>query len=257
MTTLAAHAKPRLRPPEDFFLPRGYRQQPVAFTHDDARADGEPEYWNPERVAAAAKYQYHVYRWAAEIIRDRNLRSVLDVGCGPGIKLGRLIAPRCSDIEGIDQPSAVAAAAAAGSPGKYTCVDLERPGEVMPWRTFDLIICADVLEHLIDPDPCMDLIRRFSGPRTVIVVSTPDRTRLHGRECMESTKPEHVREWAMSEFERYVESRGVSIEDSRVFPADDAPMEQERREELLWRAGEAKCSPHRCHAILGHFKREC
>lgn len=243
--------RPRLRPPEDFCLLRGYRQQVVAFTHDQTPAEGAPEYWNPDRIAAAARYQHHVYAWAAELIVQRGLRSVLDVGCGPGIKLGRLIAPVCGDVEGIDQASGVEAARRAGSPGRYTIVDLDRPHRsVSPWRRFDVVICADVLEHLIDPDPAMELIRGFCHPGTVVMLSTPDRDRLRGRGCMESTKLEHVREWAASEFEAYITSRGFIVEQSRLFPADAAPIEDGADQERRFVSGDAETSPHRCHAVL-------
>lgn len=244
----ASGARPR--PPEDFFLPRGYRQQSTAHTHDQSRAEGGPEYWNKDRIAASARYQHHVYRWAADLVRERGLRSVLDVGCGPGTKLTRLIAPVCADIEGIDQPSGVAAARRTGAAGRYSEVDLERPESVVPWRAFDLIICADVLEHLIDPGPAVDLMKRFSTARTLLVISTPDRARLRGRGCMESTKPEHVREWTVPEFTRYLRSRGLTVLKTRLFPADDAPANAGMRQEVLWRLRLGAHSPRRCQTLL-------
>jgi SAM-dependent methyltransferase len=212
--------------------------------------EGELEYWNADRIAASAKYQYHVYRWAAELAQQRGLKSVLDVGCGPGTKLSRLIAPVTSDIEGIDQPSGVAAARRTGAAGRYTEVDLERPDSVAAWRTFDVIICADVLEHLIDPGPAIELMKRFSRPETLMVISTPDRARLRGRDCMESPKPEHVREWTVPEFARYLRSRGLRVEQIKLFPADDAPENAGMKEEMLWRLRLARFSPRRCQTML-------
>lgn len=247
-----------MRPPEDFCIAAGYRQQPAALTRDDAASGPEsaPEYWNPQRIAAAARYQHHVYAWAATLIRRHHLRSVLDLGCGPGIKLARLVAPafgsRLPDatIEGWDQASAVTAARAAGSPGVYRVIDLEHPEPPIAGQTFDLIICADVLEHLIDPDPAMRLIAQLCRRGTRVLLSTPDRARLHGRDCMESTKPEHIREWAAPEFERYIQTRGFRIDMVRHFPADQAPLHLGRADELRWRAHLADRSPHRCHTVL-------
>lgn len=235
------------RDPRAFFLPAGYRQQPAPFSHDALRDD--ETYWTSERLVMSARYQYHVYAWAASLITHRGLRSVLDVGCGPGVKLASLISPVCNDIEGIDQATGVAAARRAGAPGRYTVVDLETCG--MPaWRTFDLIICADVIEHLMDPDPALRLIRRFSHAGTLAVVSTPDRARLHGRECMASTKPDHVREWSAPEFVRLLRSRSMRPVSQRLFPADDAPLSEGRLAEMKWRIRLASRSPHRCHAVL-------
>jgi 2-polyprenyl-3-methyl-5-hydroxy-6-metoxy-1,4-benzoquinol methylase len=236
--------------PELFCLPTGYRQQQLAHTHDQLHREGDLEYWNADRIAASAKYQFHVYRWAAELVRQRGLRSVLDVGCGPGTKLTRLIAPVTCDIEGIDQPSGVAAARRTGAAGRYTEVDLEQPDGVAAWRTFDVIICADVLEHLINPGPAIELMKRLSTPQTLLLISTPDRARLRGRDCMESPKPEHVREWTVPEFTRYLRSRGLDVVDTKLFPADDAPANAGMKEELLWRLHLGKFSPRRCQTLL-------
>lgn len=237
------------RPPEDFGLPIGYRQQTAAFTHDLVRSESDPAYWNAERLAASGRYQYHVYAWAAELAAERGLRSVLDVGCGPATKLARLVHPVCPDVEGIDQPSGVAAARALGAPGRFVEVDLERPAAA-PWRTFDLIICSDVVEHLIDPDPMMAYLKGFAHERTLAVFSTPDRARLHGRDCMASTKAEHVREWTGPEFGRFLRSRGYRVVAKRNFPADDAPVAAGLKHELRWRLHLAPTSPHRCQTWL-------
>ena len=237
-------------PPERYGLPAAYRQQAVAHTHDALTSLQETEYWNKDRIAASGKYQHHVYAWGAELVRKRHLKSVLDVGCGPGTKLGKLIAPVCSDIEGIDQPSGVAAARKLGAPGKYSEVDLEQPQGVRPWRTFDLIICADVVEHLLDPDPAMMLLKGFCHEHTLLVLSTPDRARLHGRDCMASNKPEHVREWTHPEFTRFLISRGFDVISSRMYPADDSAPSVGRWRELAWRLHLAPTSPHRCQTVL-------
>lgn len=240
-----------VRPPEDFFLPRGYRQQTDAFTRDDARPiEGDEAYWNAERIAASRKWQRHVYAWAADLCRRRGLRSVLDVGCGPGTKLGELVAPVCADVEGIDQPSAVAAARRLGMPGVYREVDLERPERVEAWRTFDLIIFSDVIEHLLDPGPSLGLIKRFCHADSLVLISTPDRARLRGRTCMASEKPEHVREWTGPELRRYLRSQGWDVLQSRALPADDAPASRGIAREWAWRLGLAPTSPHRCMTVL-------
>jgi len=244
-------APPRVPPPEDFFLPKGYSQQTDAFTRDDARPiEGDDAYWNPERIAASRKWQRHVYAWAAHLVQRHGLASVLDVGCGPGTKLAELVAPVCPDIEGIDQPSAIAAARRLNIPGTFRPVDLERPESITPWRTFDLIIFSDVIEHLLDPGPSLDLIRRFCHPGSLVLVSTPDRARLRGRSCMASEKPEHVREWSAPELRRYLQSQRLNVRALRALPADDAPASRGLPRELAWRLRLAPTSPHRCLAAL-------
>jgi SAM-dependent methyltransferase len=240
-----------MRPPEDFCLPRGYRQQAAALTRDEtARDGGGAEYWNAGRLASSARYQWHVYAWAARLVQMRGLRSVLDIGCGPGVKLARLIAPLCTDVRGIDQDSAVAAARRLGSPGEYRVVDLENCRSARPDRTFDLIICADVIEHLLNPDPAMAMIARFCGPDSLVLLSTPDRARLRGRACMASPKPEHVREWSTSEFLRFIDSRSFALIEHRLLPGADEPAWSGWGREWLWRMRLAATSERRCLSVM-------
>jgi SAM-dependent methyltransferase len=246
--------QPRVRAPEDFCLPPGYRQQTTAFTHDAAAqlgADGEPvAYWNDERIRASSRYQHHVYAWGADLVRQRSLRSVLDLGCGPCVKLTSLISPVCDDVEGADQPSALEAARRLGTRAALREIDLERCENVAAWRTFDLVICADVVEHLLDPDPMLALLNRLCHERSLVLLSTPDRGRLRGRACMASEKPEHVREWAEPEFLRFVTSRGFEPLRVRRLPGDDAPIRRDRLKELAFRLRLSDTSPHRCCTVL-------
>jgi 2-polyprenyl-3-methyl-5-hydroxy-6-metoxy-1,4-benzoquinol methylase len=250
----ATAGTPAARPPQDFCLPAAYRQQASALTHDDTTLlDGSGrrvEYWNPERVRASGRFQHHVYQWGASLVRRHRLTSVLDVGCGPGTKLAALIAPVCADIAGIDQPSAIAVAKRHGVPGDFRAVDLDRCRGVAAARTYDLVICADVLEHLLDPDPALAFIARHCHARSLVLLSTTDRARLRGRACMASEKPEHVREWSAPEFLAYLRSRSWSVVQSRLLPSADEPVTQALVQELMWRIGLAGTSEHRCHTVL-------
>jgi SAM-dependent methyltransferase len=238
-------APPAVAPNASLFLPAAYRQQPAALTHDSARdADS---YWAPWRLADNGKWQYHVYQWAAALIRAHHLRSVLDVGCGPCVKLVRLIQPVCPDILGLDQPSALAAARAQGATFALREADLERP-RIDLARTFDLILCADVIEHLADPDSALALIRCAAHADTLVVISTPERARERGRACMASTKPEHVREWTREEFERFLRSRGLTPIMHRLLPKDDADRAPAREAERDFRLKRRDTSPLCCQA---------
>jgi 2-polyprenyl-6-hydroxyphenyl methylase/3-demethylubiquinone-9 3-methyltransferase len=244
MTPTPASTKPT--PKAGFFLPVGYRERPANLTLDVGKSDS---YWSPERIANAGRFQTHVYRLAARLIRAKRLGSLLDVGCGPATKLKTIIAPVCSDVEGLDQPSGIAAAVAQEVPAKFTPVDLEH-ADLKPWRTFDIIVCADVLEHLVNPDPMLQMIKRFCHQETLIVLSTPERLRLRGRTCNSSDKPEHVREWSKAEFIRFVKSRGFRVLRSRLYPQSDAPRRRELGNELLFRVGLKARSSYCCHAVV-------
>lgn len=244
-----------LRPPEHFGLPAGYRQQAAMVTRDDAGSASALAYWSADRINAAAKWQHHVYAWAARICRDRKVRSVLDIGCGPGVKLARHLGPRCRDIMGVDQRSAIEIASRVCPAADLREIDLERPEPRTLARTFDLVLCVDVLEHLGDPDPALAFIQGVCHQESLVLLSTPDRERLRGRGCMESPKPEHVREWTDREFRGYVESRMFEVEHLALLPGDDAPMLRGINEELGFRRGTRMTSPHRCIAMLCRTRR--
>ncbi len=232
--------------PTEFCLPSGYRQQDAARTRDDF--DGLTEYWTPDRIEVSSRYQSQVYRWAARLITLRACRSVLDAGSGPGIKIRDLLAPAGADITAVDQPSALTVAARLRIPAKLQPIDLERP--TAPQRRFDLALCADVIEHLIDPRPLLNYLRAAVGPRGLILISTPDRSRLRGRQCRSCEKPEHVREWDRSEFLAFLRSAGLEIVRSRLFSQDASRSAEHRDAERRFRAGTADRSPLCCHAVL-------
>ncbi len=236
-----------LADPTRFCLPRQYVQQAANLT-DDVNRDGQ-EYWAPWRIAASGKYQYHVYRWAASIVRRAGLDRVLDVGCGVATKLAEHLAPTGAHIVGLDQSSAVRMCHDLERPGEFVVVDLEKP-IYMPELPFDLVVCADVIEHLMDPDPMLDLIQQCLAPGGLVIFSTPDRSRERGRDCCRSEKPEHVREWARREFIAFLRSRGFSVHASRLYPKDDAPMHTGAMSELAYRLHLAPRSAFGCHAVL-------
>src|SRR5205823_3527718 len=70
----------------------------------------------------------------------------------------------------------------------------------------DLVICADVIEHVADPEALMRFL--VSATTDWIVISTPDRDLVYsGRSKYRfgpPSNPAHVREWTMSEFRAFV-----------------------------------------------------
>lgn len=233
-------------------LPPDYEQRGQALGAD---AESGQTYWTPDRLANTARYQWHVYRLADSLATRAELSAVLDAGCGVGVKLAGMLARPGRRLWGVDQASAVEAASQLAPGPTYWATDLETPcppdnGLDVPATGFDLVICADVLEHLADPDPLMRFIHERLSTGGWCVLSTPDRDRLRGRGCMHSPKPDHVREWSRREFVAYVESRGFDVHASRLMPQDDAPRGRTIGGEVLYRSGLGATSPWACHAVV-------
>ena len=174
------------------------------------------EYWSPRRLRDSLEYQYDVYRIAAEVaLRDR-VAMVLDVGCGPATKLAALVAPVTKAV-GVDQPSVIAWCRSHHPGLEFFAENLESPA-ARPPSGAGIVICSDVIEHMIDPDRLLAYLRDAMGPETLLLLSTPCRARLRGARSRRPPRPEHIREWTQEEFARYVGTRGLRVVESRLLP---------------------------------------
>ena len=89
----------------DYFIKKGYQHRTVNATIEQQPGD----YWQGHRTLLSRHAQASVYREAKKLIRQHNLKTVLDVGCGLAHKLMQYIAP-IAQTTGVDQPSTVDAA---------------------------------------------------------------------------------------------------------------------------------------------------
>ena len=200
----------------NFFLPSDYRIS----SQINVTASQNEQYWSPANIRMSSFYQYHVYLRAKSLIIENGLQSAVDIGCGPALKLEKLIAPVCRDVVGLDHPNIIERCKQRFGFAKFIQFipyDIEK--DAIPLnRTFDLVICVDVIEHLINPGQLLDAIRSVSNDRTFIILFTPDRDTLRGKVCLHSPNAAHIREWSMEEFSCYVSSRGLSILEHRLVP---------------------------------------
>jgi 2-polyprenyl-3-methyl-5-hydroxy-6-metoxy-1,4-benzoquinol methylase len=98
---------------------------------------------------------------------------VLDVGCARGY-LGAALIERGCRIWGLEQdPDAAREAAALYQ--DVAMLDLDETGE-LPWPrdSFDVVLAADVLEHLRDPLRALRLLREYVRPEAAFVISLPN-----------------------------------------------------------------------------------
>lgn len=160
---------------------------------------------------SSASFQIQVYKYAQRIIKKEKMASVLDIGCGYGHKLCKYIMPFCDDIVGIDTEHAITFCSNNYSFGEWHVDDIENP-KIELNRKFDLIICSDVIEHLVNPNCLIRYIKKFCNIDTQIIISTPDRDKINGQsKAGPPVNHHHVREWNMTEFNSYIKSNKIMI----------------------------------------------
>ncbi len=97
--------------------------------------------------------------------------KVLEIGCGAGNtlvelkKLGK--AEYCAGVDIIDmnQKSKL---------NDFVLADIENEELPLPQRYFDVIICADVLEHLKDPWATLDKLKTYLKKDGILIASLPN-----------------------------------------------------------------------------------
>jgi len=168
---------------ENYFIQEGYRHRTV------------PQYF--DATGSTDDWQSEVYRFAKEVADQRNLDSVIDIGCGSGFKLLKHFGDR--KTIGIDVAETCAVLRKRHPSREWAVADFH--DETAPKA--DLVIASDVIEHVPDPDALLQYILRIA-PKYVIV-STPDRNLLRfGTHDGPPLNPTHLREWSMAEFHAYL-----------------------------------------------------
>jgi methionine biosynthesis protein MetW len=119
-----------------------------------------------------------VYRHAENPVVVRQVRAclprggrVLDLGCGSGVLLGRL-AGHAGYRAGVEL-STIAAAAATHVADRVVTSPVTAP---LPFddSSFDVVVCADILEHLPDPRAALEAVARLCRPGGAVVISVPN-----------------------------------------------------------------------------------
>lgn len=189
--------------PNNYFLKPGYKSHKAPRQYNDTEED-------------ALTYQLEVYQYSGEIAQQFGCRNVLDIGCGYALKLAKYIRPHCREVVGVDQEHAIDYCKNNHDFGEWIVDDIENPIIILD-RSFDLIISADVIEHLVNPDSLLNFIRNCASGNTKIVLSTPERDLRRGAESMgPPSNPAHIREWNKTEFAAYLQDRDFNILDHEI-----------------------------------------
>lgn len=174
----------------NFFIKDGYISRDSYHHHDDRGfTDGS---------------QKEIYELGLEIAKKYDLLSIVDIGCGSAYKLMKYFQE--FDTVGYEIEPTLSYLNEQFPNRKWINSELSSYPDV---SSVDLIICADVVEHLVNPDDLLNFIDRFDFQ--YLLISTPDRDLLlqvqDNNPQSQSGPPinsAHVREWNFEEFEQYV-----------------------------------------------------
>ncbi len=153
----------------------------------------------------AADISRHVvaYRFAQECVRGKH---VLDAGCGDGYGT-HMLAQTAAAALGVDRAGDTIAAAAQRyhAPNlSYRACNLESLGDL--GQQFEVVCNFQVIEHLVDPRPFLEQVRRVLKPGGTFIVTTPNRLNSFVE------NPYHVHEYVGDELEALLRGVFPSVE---------------------------------------------
>jgi cyclopropane fatty-acyl-phospholipid synthase-like methyltransferase len=124
----------------------------------------------------AERYAWKEIPGSSHDVLRRRIRALqpglrlLDLGAAGG-HLGRAVRDRCAYLAGVEPHAAEGESARSGY-DDWRSVDALHAGH---WsEPFDVVVCADVLEHFADPDPLLRLIREWLKNGGLLLASIPN-----------------------------------------------------------------------------------
>jgi 2-polyprenyl-3-methyl-5-hydroxy-6-metoxy-1,4-benzoquinol methylase len=160
------------------------------------------------------EYQKEVYELARFYLDKYGYKNVLDIGCGSGYKLLQFFHD-CNTVGTDISPTYEFLTTTYPDRIWVNALQIEK----YPAAT-DMVICADVIEHIVNPDELLTLIRKIDF--RILFISTPERSMVRG--WYDYGPPEnicHVREWNAKEFRRYI-AKHFQIVSHQITNVEDA-----------------------------------
>jgi 2-polyprenyl-3-methyl-5-hydroxy-6-metoxy-1,4-benzoquinol methylase len=178
--------------PSHFSIKKGYKhRKKYSYYNDSANTDS---------------WQNEVYQLAKDFADDNNLKKIIDVGCGSAYKLLHHFGENF-EITGLDVDETIDKLNLAHPNHKWL------NGLVTDYSKLDgdLVICSDVIEHVLNPTELINNIKQITNAK-YLCISTPDRLILNGSTDFGPPKNKtHIREWTGKEFKMYLTSLNLTV----------------------------------------------
>lgn len=125
-----------------------------------------------KNIAMNGDFEYYKHQRpeVADLLPD-TYQHVLEVGCGEGV-FRRNLTKAC-EYTGIE-PSPTAAATARTTLDRVLTGTYDTVASDLPVDYFDLVICNDVIEHMVDHDKFLEDIKRHMKTGAIMVGSVPN-----------------------------------------------------------------------------------
>lgn len=164
-------------------------------------------------------WQESVYDRAETLVTEHGgFEQIIDLGCGSGVKTqarfgnsGRLMQVDRNDFR--DETCRTDGT-------RFVQASLEQHDDLdalldqLDVDAKTLIVCSDVIEHLLDPRPLLCFLRRLlqRNAENTALLSTPDHEVFEGtRDALNPSNREHYRQWSVFELGSALRSAGFEV----------------------------------------------
>lgn len=165
---------------------------------------------DPRLAAGTQIYHLHHsrYRFAAGLAKSRR---VLDVACGTGYGTAE-IAAGARRVTAIDlSPATLRDAAATYNSARTDFAAMNAVDLALAAGSFDLVVAFEMIEHMADPDRCLQELHRVLEPGGTLIISAPNRA-VHSPGRQSPLHRWHYFEPTVDEFRRLLTEGGFTID---------------------------------------------
>jgi GT2 family glycosyltransferase/predicted TPR repeat methyltransferase len=183
------------------------------------------------------------------VLVPSSAQRVLDLGCGAG-RLGQALKQRQPvHVTGIEL-STQAADLARPRLDRVIVADLEHDEFDFPATSFDCVVCADILEHLRQPESLLERIHGWLSPEGCLVTSLPNVRHhsvvtglLEGNWTYEAAgllDNDHVRFFTRREIQKLLFRAGFTLSELQIVPGPGYDEWVERGRDGVVQAGKLR-----------------